>query len=142
MNKKVFSIVLILVMALSLTSAALAQGNGAQSRSGMRSQNAEAKSYIVLLKQDPIVAYQGDISGYPATKPAKNKKVNPNNAAVRKYEKFLEKAQNDSLAMAGLGADAKINDYKFALNGYSALLTADEVVAIQSDPDALLEGAT
>ena len=45
--------------------------------------------YIVMMRDDPVVAYEGDISGYKATKPDKGKKINPNSARVKKYVRYL-----------------------------------------------------
>ena len=41
--------------------------------------------YIVQMADLPVVAYDGTIAGYQATKPAKGAKVNPQSAAVTKY---------------------------------------------------------
>ena len=40
--------------------------------------------YIVQLEGDPVLAYDGGIRGYKATKPGKGKKINPNSAHVKK----------------------------------------------------------
>ena len=123
---------LVLVLTLSLATPALAQDSGRPSPQG------NAKSYIVILANDPIVSYKGNIPGYPATKPGAGSKVNPNNANVRKYDKFLEKSHNDSLAAAKVKASAKVHDYSFALNGYSAILTESQVAAVRAQKSVLL----
>ncbi len=41
--------------------------------------------YIVRMADDPVVAYDGKIKGYPATKPKKGKKIDPDNPNVGKY---------------------------------------------------------
>lgn len=91
-----------------------------------------AKSYIVPMANDPIVAYKGDIPGYGATKPGTGEKVNLKSAKVRKYQMFLSKRHSDSLAAAGVDVKAKVHDYAFALNGYSAILTEAEVKALKA----------
>ena len=35
------------------------------------------RGYIVQLRLDPVVAYDGGVAGHPATKPGKGKKINP-----------------------------------------------------------------
>ena len=50
--------------------------------------------YIVQLQGDPIVAYQGDIAGFKATKPGKGKKINPNSKNVKKYAAYLAEQIN------------------------------------------------
>ena len=123
MKRITINILLILVMSLSLAAAAFAQ-----------SPAPETDSYIVVMKQDPVIAYEGDEAGLPATKPGKSGKVNPNSAHVKKYQKYLEASHNASLAKAGADVDAKVHDYTVALNGYSAILTEAEAkdVAAQS----------
>ena len=132
MKRKLFNLILILVLALSVSTSVLAQEDSQPSAQG------NAKSYIVVMAGDPIVAYEGDILGYPATKPGKGEKVNPNSAHVRKYEKFLEENHNESLADANVSTSAKVNDYAFGLNGYSAILTEDQVEALRAQKDVLL----
>jgi subtilisin family serine protease len=132
MVRKIFNIMIVLVLALSVSTSALAQDSAAPSAQG------NAKSYIVVMANDPIVAYEGDIRGYQATKPGEGKKVNPNSAHVRKYEQFLEKNHNDSLATADVRTSAKVHDFAFALNGYSAILTEDQADAIRLQKDVVL----
>lgn len=93
--------------------------------------NGKAKSYIVIMADDPLVSYQGDLTDYPATKPGKGGKINPKSAHVRKYQKFLEASHARSLADAGVDQNARIHNYTFALNGYSAILTQDELKSIE-----------
>jgi subtilisin family serine protease len=132
MSRKIFNVMLIFVLALSLSSSAFAQADEAPSAQG------NAKSYVVVMANDPIISYEGDILGYPATKPAEGKKVNPNSAHVRKYEKFLENSHNASLEAADVNASAKVHDYTFGLNGYSAILTEAEVNTLKAQKDVLL----
>ena len=123
---------LILAMALSVSTSVSAQG----SQSPLAKSN--AKSYIVVMAADPIIAYEGNVAGYAATKPGKGEKINPNSAHVRKYEKFLEKSHDNTLASAGVSATSKINDYTFALNGYSAILTDAEVKQIRGQAGVMM----
>lgn len=132
MYRKFFYAVLILVLALSVSASALAQNNASLLA------KSNAKSYIVVMANDPVIAYQGDVAGYPATKPGKGEKINPNSAPVRKYEQFLEKSHNKTLKAAGVATSAKINEYTFALNGYSAILTEAEVKAIKAQPGVVI----
>ena len=132
MYRKVFYVMLILALALSVSASASAQNNDSPLAKG------NAKSYIVVMANDPIIAYEGDVRGYSATKPDKGEKVNPNSAKVRKYEKFLEKSHDKTLADAGVSASAKVNEYTFALNGYSAFLTEAEVKAVKAQPGVVL----
>ncbi len=132
MHRKVFYMWLVFVLALSLTTSALAQDGGGQFASD------DAKSYIVIMAGDAILAYDGGVADYEATKPGKGHKVNPNSAHVRKYEKFLESKHNESLQDAGVSTNAKVHDFAFALNGYSAVLTEAQVDTIKQQKDVLL----
>jgi subtilisin family serine protease len=132
MYRKVFNAMLVVLIALSLSTPAMAQESGRQFASG------EAKSYIVVMAADAILAYDGGLAGYAATKPEAGKKVNPNSAHVRKYESFLESKHDKSLQDAGVSTDAKVHDYAFALNGYSAILTQAEVNEIKAQKDVVL----
>jgi len=132
MSRKIIYVLLILALTLSLSTTVLAQGNAAPSAQG------NAKSYIVVMANDPVIAYDGSIAGYAATKPGNNEKVNPNSAHVRKYEKFLEKNHKDSLTEANVNKSAMVHDYTFALNGYSAILTDDQAEAIRMQKGVLM----
>jgi len=77
----------------------------------------EVKSYIVIMAQDPVIAYEGDQPGLAATKPGKGSKVNPNSAHVRRYQEHLEAQHAASLQEAGASEAQKVHDYAIALNG-------------------------
>ena len=63
---------------------------------------AEEKTYIVWMHGDPVVAYDGDIPGLKATRPAKGKKLNPNKKAVIDYKAHLHGRQNAAMQAAGI----------------------------------------
>jgi subtilisin family serine protease len=91
-------------------------------------------TYIVQLSGDPILAYEGDIRGYKATKPGKGKKVNPNSAHVKKYAARLESQHDDAVARVG---GEKIYSYKYSFNGFAARMTAAEAEALKNRGDVL-----
>jgi subtilisin family serine protease len=95
------------------------------------------ESYIVVMAGDPAVAYDGGVAGIPATKPAHGKKFNATSPSAKAYEAHLKKEHNASLAGVGLPAGAKVNEYTVSLNGYSALLTQNEVAALRSQKNVL-----
>jgi len=132
MYRKVFYILLILAMTLSVSTVGLAQSSASPAA------QASPQSYVVVMMDDPILAYQGGMAGFEATKPGRGAKINPNSAHVRKYEMFLEKSHADTLAAAGVASSAKINDYTFALNGFSALLNESEVQALKRQAGVVL----
>ena len=99
--------------------------------------SSQRESYIVVMTGDPAVAYDGGVAGIPATKPADGKRFNANSAAAKAYKAHLRKQHNASLAAVGLPAGAKVNEYTVSLNGYSALLTKNEVDALRSQKNVL-----
>lgn len=80
----------------------------------------ESKSYIVVLQRDDI----GNSSSRLAASSADSNS--------------LEAEHDKSLEDAGASADAKVHDYAFAFNGYSAILTQDQVDAIKLQKDTIL----
>ena len=79
------------------------------------------QTYIVQLTDHPAVVYEGGISGYPATKPAKGQKIDPNSAKVKKYLDYLNGKHGQALEK--VGNPQKLYDYGFAFNGFAAVLT-------------------
>lgn len=96
------------------------------------------KSYIVIMENAPLIAYEGDIQGMPATKPGNGGHINPNSAHARKYDKFLKDSHDDSLDAAGVSTTQKVHDYTIALNGYSAVLTEDQAREIENQENVTL----
>ncbi|MDX1416921.1 MAG: S8 family serine peptidase, partial [Candidatus Promineifilaceae bacterium] len=88
------------------------------------------QSYIVVMEADPLVAYEGDIRSMPATKPEKGQKFNPNSAAARRYDAYLQSRQNEVLRGAGVPTSAVTNRYSTALNGFSAVVTAEQATQL------------
>ena len=67
--------------------------------------HAKSKSpvYIVMMRDDPAVAYDGGIGKLKATKPSSGKKINPNSAHVKKYVSYLDSTHDDVLSSVGAG---------------------------------------
>jgi hypothetical protein len=85
--------------------------------------------YIVQMAQAPVVAYEGGISGYKATKPAKGQKIDPNNPNVILYAGYLDSRHNEALAAVGGGR--KLYDYRYTFNGFAAQLSAAQAEAMK-----------
>lgn len=100
-----------------------------------KQQQASANNiYIVQLKADPVIAYEGGIKGYQATKPGKGTKINPNSKHVKKYAAYLE-AQQDA-AMESVGAQ-KVYSYRYGLNGFAARMTEADAQALKLRADVV-----
>lgn len=95
----------------------------------------EAGSYIVLMKDEPAVAYEGGVSGIPATKPAKGEKFAAKSDAVAKYRGHLKNKQDKAIAEAGV--DATKYRYTDAISGFAADLSVAEATALSKDADVL-----
>ena len=129
MRRKYFSLFgLIVILSMLVALPGFAQG---EMKSGKN-------PYVVIMAQDPIVAYEGGITGLPATKPDEGDKINPNSAHVKKYEKFLEKEHGKAAEAAGV-SDANVGyDYVYGLNGFSAFLTEAQVEEMYKQPGVVL----
>ena len=90
--------------------------------------------YIVQLKGDPVVSYEGDINGYEATNPGKGKKINPNSAHVKKYVKHLETMQDQAIDSVGA---SKVYNYRYSLNGFAARMTEADAEALRARGDVI-----
>lgn len=132
MTKKTLNTILYFVTVLLLTTSVLAQDNGPPSK------KASTNSYIILLADDSIIQYKGNVAGYEATKPEMGKKLSATSAKVQNYRKLLKSKHNKSLQDAGVSLTAKVHDYVYAMNGYSAILTEDEAAAIKSQKGVLM----
>lgn len=120
MYRKIFNLMLVVVMTLSMSSSVFAQTGDEPPP------QAPVKSYIVILKDAPIATYEGDIDGLAATKPLKGEKVDKTSKETAEYQSFLREQHAASLREAKASAFAQVHDYTFALNGYSAMLTDEQ----------------
>ncbi len=114
-------------------------GNGNLERGGANKVKA-GSAFIVQMVDAPVVAYTGDIAGFPATKPAKGQKIDPLSPQVVKYAAFLESRHDQ--ALAAVGGARKLYSYRYAFNGFAAdlteaqaakMLTLPGVVAVSPD---------
>lgn len=101
-------------------------------------QQGEIKSYIVIMDLKPVVAYEGDLAGYAATKPARGSKLDLSSAHVQQYENFLTQVHDTVLQAVGARLESKTHDFVYALNGFSALLTDDQAVEMTKQPGVAL----
>jgi len=92
-------------------------------------------TYIVQLVQKPVAGYEGGIAGYPATKPARGKKLDASSGDAQKYAGFLKEKHNRALSQVG-GGD-KVYDYTAVFNGFAARLTEDQAAKLEATKDVL-----
>jgi subtilisin family serine protease len=91
------------------------------------SSDGAAATYVVQLVQAPVAGYEGGISGYSTTRPAKGKKLDASSADAQKYAGYLT-AKHDS-ALARVGGD-KVYDYTAVFNGFAARLTEEQAAKL------------
>jgi predicted RND superfamily exporter protein len=92
----------------------------------------EHDSYVVIMRADPVVAYSGEMRSYQATRPGKGRKVDPDSAHVRKYQRFLRDSHDAVLRGAGVARGQKTHEYTVALNGFAA--NSCECLGLGEDP--------
>jgi len=90
--------------------------------------------YIVHLKGDPVIAYEGDVAGYEATKPGEGEKVNSESAKVQRYAAHLEQYHDQMIHRAG---GSKVYSYRYAFNGFAARMTDASAEALRGDPNVV-----
>jgi Subtilase family/Peptidase inhibitor I9/PA domain len=93
------------------------------------------ETYVVQLVQAPVAGYTGGVAGYPATKPARGKKLDATSADAKKYAALLTDKHNKALQQVGAGN--KIYDYTAAFNGFAAKLTQEQADKLAVSKDVL-----
>ena len=91
---------------------------------------AATNTYVVQMLADPVVAYDGGVSGLAATKPAKGQKINPNSSNVKRYADHLNGLHSSALEKVGGGQ--KLYDYVYSLNGFTARLTEQQAQSLRA----------
>jgi hypothetical protein len=90
------------------------------------------RPYIVQLQAEPVATYKGDIAGLAATQPAPGVAFDYHTAPVADYVRYLGAKKGEVLATI---ANAPIlADYEVVVNGFAAMLTDAEVLALKSNP--------
>lgn len=131
---------LLLLTTIGLAGIATAQaGASIESADVLPAQNtakqaAPADIYIVQMKGSPVIAYEGEIKGFQATKPGKGKKLNPNSAHVKKYSAHLGKRQSEVVNSVGA---TQVHSYRYAMNGFAARMTAADAEQLRDNPDVM-----
>lgn len=91
-------------------------------------------SYVVIMAADPAAAYDGDVAGLAPTTPPPGEHLDPEAPAVETYVEHIEGEQQAVIEEAGIAESDVGQTFTYALNGFEAQLTADEVVALERQP--------
>jgi subtilisin family serine protease len=131
--KRITALFVLLIALLAL--AVPAFGAGANQEQSRKSQaNGQKNVYIVQMIDKPVVAYEGGISGLPATRPAAGEKINPRSSKVVKYVAFLTKKQEATVKAAG---GKKLYGYTYTYNGFAAEMTDAQADKLATAPGVL-----
>jgi hypothetical protein len=92
-------------------------------------------TYIVRLAEAPVVAYDGNVAGYKATRPKKGAKIDQESRDVIAYAGYLKTHQDKVLASVGGGK--KLHGYVYTFNGFAAQLTDAQASQLAATPGVL-----
>jgi subtilisin family serine protease len=95
----------------------------------------EDGSYLVVMKDEPVVAYDGGVEGYERTKPQRGDKYAPRSQKAQSYRAFLKDKQDEALEKAG--NPRTLYRYTEAVSGFAADLTGRQATALAKDPAVL-----
>ena len=90
-----------------------------------------AKTYIVQMALDPVVAYDGGVAGMPATRPGHGKKVDPRSANVTRYADHVRGQQDRAAKTVGA---KKRGSYVYSFDGFAADLTDAQAAQLRAQP--------
>jgi subtilisin family serine protease len=89
------------------------------------------RPYIVQLQAEPAATYKGDVAGLAATQPAPGAAFDYHSVKVQEYVRYLGGRKAEVLATI---ANAPVlADYDVVVNGFSAMLTDAEVLALKNN---------
>ncbi|MFI5564260.1 S8 family serine peptidase [Amycolatopsis japonica] len=91
--------------------------------------------YIVMLKDKPVVTYEGGVAGLPRTAVDSTARIDKSAPDVRRYVGHL--AAHKSEILARVGGAVKVQDYSYAAAGVAARLTRGQAAALAESPDVL-----
>jgi subtilisin family serine protease len=117
--KRITVLIVVLIAILALTIPAFGAGQSQEER-GAKSNKASNSLYIVQMSGDPAVVYEGGVPGFPATRPAPGKRINPNSPNVVKYVNHLTGRHDAAVNSVG---GRKVYSYAFTYNGFAVDLT-------------------
>jgi subtilisin family serine protease len=98
-----------------------------------------SQTYIVQMLPNPVVTYDGGVSGLPATKPGKGKKIDRSSNDVNRYADYLKGKHDEALSKVGGGQ--KVYDYVYSLNGFAAKLTEEQAARLRGQKNVLAVSA-
>ncbi|MGI8889011.1 MAG: S8 family serine peptidase [Nocardioidaceae bacterium] len=95
----------------------------------------DAGVYLVVLRDQPLASYRGELQGYPATAASAGRRFTAHRASVERYEARLLDQQRRVLT--SVGSPQTLYSYTTALNGFAAQLTPQQIKQLRLMPDVL-----
>ena len=92
--------------------------------------------FIVQMAGDPAIRYQGDVSGFAKSAPAKGQRYDARSSQAQMYTERLGQEQDAVLARVG-ASGGKIYSFRHALNGFAARMTAQQAAKLRKDKNVL-----
>lgn len=90
--------------------------------------------YIVQMRDQPVIAYQGGLAGFKGTKPAQGGKIQKSDPSVQDYAAHLDAQHNRAIR----SVDAKkVYNYRYGFNGFAARMSAADAAKLQKRGDVL-----
>ncbi|WP_127125198.1 S8 family peptidase [Georgenia sp. SYP-B2076] len=90
--------------------------------------------YVVVMKDQPVIGYEGGTPGYAKTKPAKGEKFAPGTPEAGRYRGHLKDKQKKAARSVGATPTYSYTD---AVSGFAAELTARQATALAKQPGVL-----
>jgi subtilisin family serine protease len=100
-------------------------------------QAASGKLYIVQLKAPAVAAYQGGISGLPATSPRRTgaQRLDTRSTSARRYRSYLAGRQRAALNRLGARQPGVVYGYRTTFAGFAARLTHSQLATLRRAPE-------
>ena len=97
-------------------------------------QEPQSAVYIVQMDDEPVLTFTGNGGGRRATKPAEGEKIDPDDANVAAYARYLTQRHDTAAARVG---SRRLYSYRYAFNGFAVRLTEPQAAALKSMPGVL-----
>jgi len=94
------------------------------------------KVFIVQMAGDPAIRYQGGVSGFAKSAPAKGERYDARSGQAQMYVERLGQQQEAVLARVG-ASGGKIYSFRHVFNGFAARMTAQQAARLRKDKNVL-----
>ncbi|MFN2134747.1 MAG: S8 family serine peptidase, partial [Candidatus Promineifilaceae bacterium] len=134
------SLTLFILLTLTVVSAGAApvSPHGPDSQNDDAASTGKKQSYVVLMEDWPLAAYEGAISELPQETAVPGNKIDAHSAAAKSYKSQLLKTQDAARARAGVSESSVTHNYSVVLNGFSAMMTEKEAEAMRRQDGVML----